>query len=106
MRRAHWHHYWVGKGRTELILKWIEPVFVGSGEVSAVKHRVEQEREAEKLCKWVDTKYDTTHNSNRRIGECQMLQKEEAAIIPLGNQDVIQSQYQSMSQSKKFMWKW
>lgn len=41
MRRAHWHHYWTGKGRTELILKWIEPVFVGSGDLSAVKHRVE-----------------------------------------------------------------
>ena len=28
MRRAHWHHYWVGKGRTDLVLKWIEPVWV------------------------------------------------------------------------------
>ena len=45
MRRAHWHHYRVGKGRTELILKWIEPVFVGSGEVSVVKHRVRKEPE-------------------------------------------------------------
>ena len=47
MRRAHWHHYRVGKGRTELILKWIEPVFVGSGEVSAVKHRVRNEPEGQ-----------------------------------------------------------
>lgn len=24
-RRAHWHHYWTGKGRTELIVKWLPP---------------------------------------------------------------------------------
>lgn len=40
MRRAHWHHYWIGKGRTELVLKWIEPVFVGSGYIPTVKHEV------------------------------------------------------------------
>lgn len=27
-RRAHWHHYWTGTGRTELTTKWIEPTFV------------------------------------------------------------------------------
>ena len=28
-RAAHWQGYWVGKGRTEHIFKWIEPTFVG-----------------------------------------------------------------------------
>lgn len=28
-RSGHWHRYWVGKGRTELDVKWIEPTFVG-----------------------------------------------------------------------------
>lgn len=27
-RRAHWHRYWTGKGRTVCELRWIEPVFV------------------------------------------------------------------------------
>ena len=27
-RRAHWQRYWVGKGRTTCVVKWIEPVFV------------------------------------------------------------------------------
>lgn len=32
MRKAHWHHYWVGKGRKELAVRWVPPVFVsGSG---------------------------------------------------------------------------
>ena len=30
VRSAHWHHYWTGKGRTNLIVKWIPPVFVSS----------------------------------------------------------------------------
>jgi hypothetical protein len=29
LRRAHWHHYWVGQGRTRLELRWIHPVLVG-----------------------------------------------------------------------------
>lgn len=36
VRRAHWHHYWVGEGRTRLEVRWIEPTFVlpeGKGEV-------------------------------------------------------------------------
>lgn len=41
MRRAHWHHYRVGKGRKDIILKWVEPIFVGSGTLPAVKHKVE-----------------------------------------------------------------
>lgn len=28
-RCAHFQHFWIGKGRTEKVLKWIEPVFVG-----------------------------------------------------------------------------
>lgn len=30
VRAAHWHHYWVGKGRIERIVKWIPPTFVCS----------------------------------------------------------------------------
>ena len=40
VRRAHWHHYWTGKGRTELVLRWIAPTLVGSGEKPATIHRV------------------------------------------------------------------
>lgn len=28
VRRAHWHHYWVGEGRTKLEVRWIEPTLV------------------------------------------------------------------------------
>lgn len=28
VRRAHWHHYWVGEGQTRLEVRWIEPTFV------------------------------------------------------------------------------
>ena len=32
IRAAHWHTYWIGKGRTEKILKWVPPTFVtGTG---------------------------------------------------------------------------
>lgn len=31
-RCAHWQGYWVGRGRTEHIVKWIEPIFVGGVE--------------------------------------------------------------------------
>lgn len=40
VRRAHWHHYWVGKGRTELVLKWIGISFVGGKDVVPTLHRV------------------------------------------------------------------
>lgn len=40
MRRAHWHHYWTGTGRTELVLRWIEPVMVGTGETCTVIHKI------------------------------------------------------------------
>ena len=35
MRRAHWHHYWVGSRASEgrkLILKWLHPMMIGSFE--------------------------------------------------------------------------
>ena len=32
LRAAHWHRYWTGEGRTQLKVKWIEPVFVGAKE--------------------------------------------------------------------------
>ena len=28
IRGAHWHHYWTGKGRTELVVHWIPPTFI------------------------------------------------------------------------------
>lgn len=28
VRRVHWHHYWVGEGRTRLGVRWIEPALV------------------------------------------------------------------------------
>lgn len=44
-RRAHWHHYWVGKGRTTLIVKWVSQTFVGLGDESqAVIHKVKKEK--------------------------------------------------------------
>lgn len=41
-RKAHWHHYWTGKGRTELVLRWIPPTVVGTGARPATIHRVRQ----------------------------------------------------------------
>lgn len=41
-RRAHWHHYWTGKNRETLILKWLPPIAVGNGEKVAVIHRKEE----------------------------------------------------------------
>lgn len=32
LRRAHYHHYWIGPGRKTLDLKWIEPVWVNGNE--------------------------------------------------------------------------
>ena len=40
-RSAHWHRYWVGEGRTELRVNWIEPTFVGNNVASnVVIHKV------------------------------------------------------------------
>jgi hypothetical protein len=46
IRRAHWHHYWVGPkdGPRELVLKWIPPLIIASknGEIKEVTgHMVE-----------------------------------------------------------------
>ena len=35
-RCAHWQGYWVSKGRTDYVFKWIEPIFVGIGESNDV----------------------------------------------------------------------
>lgn len=44
-RRAHWQSYWVGKGRTELQLKWLEPILVKgdllTSSLPAVTHAVQ-----------------------------------------------------------------
>lgn len=41
VRRAHWHHYWTGPGRTVLEVKWLEPVFVmADNDINAVVHTV------------------------------------------------------------------
>lgn len=42
MRKAHWHRYHTGKGRSETILKWLPPIFVlGSGkEIPVTIHEV------------------------------------------------------------------
>lgn len=34
MRSAHWHTYWVGKGRTECKINWIDPIFINNDEES------------------------------------------------------------------------
>ena len=42
VRRAHWHHYWVGKGRTKLTLKWLAPFVVNgtADDLPATGHEV------------------------------------------------------------------
>lgn len=41
VRCAHWHHYWTGKGRTILTVKWIPPVFVcGEKELPIKIHKI------------------------------------------------------------------
>ena len=40
--RAHWHRHWVGSGNNkELVLRWHEPTFTGSGIISAEVHKVQ-----------------------------------------------------------------
>ena len=45
VRRAHWHHYWTGPGRTVLEVRWLEPVFVmgTDAEMDTVIHEVKGE---------------------------------------------------------------
>ena len=42
IRRAHWHHYWTGPGRSVLEVKWLEPIFVmgTEEEIDTVVHDV------------------------------------------------------------------
>lgn len=43
MRRAHWHRYWTGKGRTELTILWIDSIAVNanaSGDLPVEVHDV------------------------------------------------------------------
>lgn len=44
MRRAHWHHYWVGEGRTKLVLKWINSILVNAedGDVGVTVQIIEK----------------------------------------------------------------
>ena len=28
IRRAHWHHYWTGKGRSVLVVRWLLPILI------------------------------------------------------------------------------
>ena len=42
-KNAYWQRYHVGVGRSETILKWIEPQFVGFGELDLVIHKVVDE---------------------------------------------------------------
>ena len=41
-RCGHFHHYWTGKGRTDLIVKYIEPTFVLGGSKTATMHKVKK----------------------------------------------------------------
>ena len=40
LRRAHWSHYWVGKGRKQCVVRWIQPTFVVGIPKDAVIHKV------------------------------------------------------------------
>lgn len=37
IRRAHWHVFWCGKGRTEKKIRWIKPVFVHSRTIQQIE---------------------------------------------------------------------
>ena len=43
LRRAHWHHYWCGEGRTRLEVRWIAPCFVNAEseeDLIATEHKI------------------------------------------------------------------
>lgn len=46
VRRAHWHHYWTGEGRTKLVLKWVSTIFVNpeDGEADTTIVNFEKEK--------------------------------------------------------------
>ena len=37
---GHWQHYWIGVGREENVLKWKQPFWKGTGELSNVPHKL------------------------------------------------------------------
>lgn len=44
IRRAHWHHFWTGsKDNKKLILKWLHPIIVNSGETVSKISKVRKE---------------------------------------------------------------
>lgn len=49
MRRAHWHHYWTGVGRTKLTLKWINSMLVNAedGEIDVTVQDVQKKENPE-----------------------------------------------------------
>ena len=42
IRSGHFHHYWVGQGRTECIIKFVEPMFIKGGADNVVMHKVKK----------------------------------------------------------------
>lgn len=43
VRRAHWHHFWTGKGRAVLVVRWLAPIAVNAetpDDISPIEHRV------------------------------------------------------------------
>ena len=40
LRCGHFHHYWTGKGRTDLVVKYVEPTFIKGGSKVATIHKV------------------------------------------------------------------
>jgi hypothetical protein len=43
IRRAHWHGYWVGKGRSDYKLNWVAPALINiSDDIPAVIHKVKK----------------------------------------------------------------
>lgn len=40
MRRGHFQHYWIGEGRKEVIVKYINPTFIKGGNNKATVHKV------------------------------------------------------------------
>jgi hypothetical protein len=45
VRRAHYHHFWIGpKSKPDLIAKWLPPIFVNidKGDIQTTLHQVKQ----------------------------------------------------------------
>jgi hypothetical protein len=43
IRRAHWHHFWEGprSGSRRLVVRWLPPTFVGTGEIIPTIHSID-----------------------------------------------------------------